>query len=140
MAVEAVGIAEGDGGDAATSREDAFTAVADGGSSGPLLDGDDDRVERGDGLQGVLAAVVEGLDAIETDADAHHVHLPFGKTYDAAGVENVALDWTREGFLEHVGAMVKIFKLTQGVLVLRRFIGHTQMREDAGGREYALAV
>lgn len=90
MAVDAVGIAHGDGGDSRAASQHATAGVAYGRARFPLLDGDDDRVERGDGAQHRLRAVVECRDAVEADAEAHHVTLVAGEACDARRVEDMA--------------------------------------------------
>ena len=73
-AVHAVGVTDGDDGDARGAGDVGAAAVTDGVASGDVLDLQDGGAERADGLQ-AAAVAVGGADAVEGDAEAHHVHL-----------------------------------------------------------------
>ena len=134
VAVEAVGIADGDDGDARGTRGYPAAIVTHGFALGDVLElrnaGDETRHLAEPGLHLGL-----GSHAIEADAEAYHIHLGFGEAGDAGGVEDVVeyLDagGTLDEVVEAVAPSTEAVNLPVGEVVHRGVVGTGQMGEDA---------
>ena len=87
-AMEAVGIAYGENGDAGGTRGLPAAVVADGVTGRDFLDLRDATNEAAYLPQPGLHLGFRG-DAVEADAETNHVHLGLGESADATGVEDV---------------------------------------------------
>ena len=126
MAVQAVRITHGDGGDDGAGRGHvAVAAVAD----GAVLDAqrldlqhlDLERRHRGEAHAG------QGADAVDADAQAHHVVLVLGEALDAGGVQDVPHRLVAEGFGDRPGIGLEHRDLPQGKSVFGRILGGGQV-------------
>ena len=73
--------------------------------------------------QFVVVARTESRDAVEADAQAHHLVLVVGESQDAVGVEDVADDFMVESRNKRIAAAVEIFKLEMGIAVVVQVVG-----------------
>ena len=87
VAVDAVGITHGDGGDDGARGGLAPSTVTDGVTLAQVLDLQDFALQGSDGSE---LDAREGADAVDADAQAHHVVLALREALDAGGVEDMA--------------------------------------------------
>ena len=87
--VDAVGIADGDGGYAAAAVEHAAASVAYGGAGVPFIDGYDHGAEGGDLSQRGFGAVAQGGHTIQSKPRTHQIVLVLRVTDYACRVEHM---------------------------------------------------
>ena len=73
--------------------------------------------------QFVVVARTESRNAVESDAQAHHLVLVVGESQDSVGVEDVADDFMVESRNKRIAAAVEIFKLEMGIAVVVQVVG-----------------
>ncbi|EJX07730.1 hypothetical protein EVA_04160 [gut metagenome] len=76
------------------------------------------------------AAVVNRVDAIEPQPEAHHVEVAFGETLDAGRIADVAQQLVGEGLLQLPRSSVKEFELAGREGIEVRTVTPHEMRED----------
>ena len=137
-AAEAVGVADGDGGDLPCCRCGIGAAVADGLVGLHGLDVGDDRAQAHDGAQiGVIAQALRGGETVEHDARAHHVQVAFGIVENGGAVGAMA---DGEGYA-HLGQAIDRLgeqrKLCAGVcLAALTLVGGGEMGENTFGLQW----
>ena len=97
VSVQAVSIANRNGGDARVTLQNSAAGVAHAVPFRALADLKDGGAQRRHVLQ---RAVVNGVYAIESQSESHHVEVAFGEAFDACAVADVAKDFVGEGCLQ----------------------------------------
>ena len=82
-------------------------------------------------------AVVNRVDAVEADAQAHHVKLCAGEALHACGVADVAQDFVVEGLLQRRGGLLKELNLATREAIEQRRVAPHEMGED-GARNHGI--
>ena len=135
-AVEPVGIAYGQDGDARVALQGAATRIAHGLLAGHVVDLENGGLERGDaGEHGARARV----DAVETQAQAAEVHLIFGEMLDAGRVADMTQDMVGEAGLKGVGAQSEAAELLAREVVEAVAVAAHEMGKDAARQQGRLA-
>lgn len=135
VAVEAVGIADREDGDARGARGDPAAVVADGVAGGDKLDLRDACFEAADGKESVLDIGLRS-DAVEADAEAHHIELGVGEADDARRVEDVSADGrVVETTAEVVAPERELVDLGAGEGIHVGVLAAGEVREDRGDAE-----
>ena len=133
MTIEAVGIADGDDGNARRTLGNPSAVVADGVACGYVFDLGNAGLEAADRLEKPLHLGLGG-NAVETYAETHHVHLGIGKADYAGGVEDMAEDRTRvgrrQGCTQSGAPLCETVDLQASEVVARWVFTTCQMRED----------
>ena len=126
MAVQTVGIADGDGSDHTVALDLALTAVAHRLTSRHMAHLKDGGLQRGDGMENMIIA---RINAIEADAEAAHIHLALREMLDASGVVHVAQDLMGEDTLQLTAALVEEGELLGREVVEAVAVGAHEMAE-----------
>ena len=128
VTVYAVGITYRDGGDGGAFRGLAPSAVTHGVSGAQLLDLQDLNLQRGHGGQ---VHIRQGADAVDADAQAHHVVLVLREALYAGAVEDVPHRPVAYAVYDFLRALLEALQLIQGEGVLVRFVGHAEVGEQS---------
>ena len=96
MAIQAIRITNRDDRDARVSLHIALPAIAYRIARLHLLNLQDRRLQGADILQPSLA---RGTNPIQTDTQAHHIHLIIGKTFDTRRIEDMLNDLVLQALL-----------------------------------------
>ena len=136
-AVESVGIANGDGGDARGAHQLSSTAVAHGFRFGHVVYLQYGGLKLADGVE---QAVAHRTDAIEAEAQAHHVVMILGEAFDACRVAYVAQYLVGEGGLQGGGGFVEAGGLQVSEGVELGAVAACKMREHRAGNHSRLTA
>ena len=137
VAVQAIGVADGQGGDARVAGQVALAAIAHGVFLGHVA-----YLQNG-GLEGAHIlhdAVVYRVDPVEAEAEAHHVELRAGEPLDACRVADMAQDLVRECGLQLERGCLERLYLPAGEGVELRGVAAYQVREYGTGDDGILPL
>ena len=132
VAAQAVGIANGDGGNARGALKDGATAVADGVTSGYVTYLQDGSLQRG---HIVKHGIVAWIDAIEAQSQAHHVELVLGKVFNTSGIADMAQNLMVVGCLQLATGSIKKGKLMVREVVEAVGVAAHEVAEHGAGHE-----
>ena len=127
MPVNAVGIAHRDGGDDGARGGFAPAAVADGVARAEVLDLQDFAFQRS--YRGELHAR-KRADAVDADAQAHHVVLVLREALNAGGIEDVAHGPVADPVHDGLRVPLEEVELGRREGIFFRVLGHAEVRED----------
>ena len=137
MAVQSVGIANGDGGDDTVALKDALAAI-----TYRFFTGDMAQLENG-GLQGadrIQYVVVAAVYAVETQAQTAGVQLALGEVLDAGTVADVSQNLVWEGCLQLTAGSIEAFELKGREVVEIITVAPYEMGEDRTGDDGILML
>ena len=137
VAVEPVGIADRDGGDAAVTGQDALAAVAH-----SLLFGYGAQLEDGglESAHGMEDMVVAAVDAIKSQSQSAHVELATREVFDTCAVADMTEDVMVEGCLQCLAGLMKERELVVGKPVEIVAVTSYEMGEYRTGNDGVLML